>query len=49
MPNTARSKDNLAMKLGQLIEITREKFSLKNRTQNMVEKLFPDPFPKIQN
>ena len=29
--------------------ITWETFLLKNHSQNMVDKLFPDPFLKIQN
>ena len=37
------------MKFGQLIEYKWEKVFLENHTQNMVEKLFPDPFPKSQN
>ena len=38
------------MKLGQLTtELTWETYSLKNHTQNMMEKLFPDPFLKNQN
>ena len=34
------------MKFGQLIEYS---IFLKNHTQNVVEKLFPDPSPKNQN
>ena len=34
------------MKFGQLIEYSKETFFLKNHTQNMVEKLFPDSFLK---
>ena len=38
------------MKFGQLIEYdTTDIFFLKTHTQNVVEKLFPDPFPKNQN
>ena len=41
------------MKFGQLIEYIQheEDFSrkIKNHTQNVVEKLFPDPFLRIQN
>ena len=44
LPNTSRSKDNQSVKIGQL-----KKMFLKNHTQNMVEKLFQDPFPKRQN
>ena len=46
LPNISRSKDNQTKKFGQL---TWETFLLKNHTQNMVEKLFPDPFLKNQN
>ena len=35
------------MKFGRLI--TRKTLFLKNHTQSVVEKLFPDPFPKFQN
>ena len=35
------------MKFGQNIKL--EIFFLKNHTQNVVEKLFPDPFLKSQN
>ena len=41
--NISRSKDN------QTMNITREIFFLKNHTQNVMEKLFPDQFLKIQN
>ena len=34
------------MKFGQLINVTGETFFLKNHTQNVVEKLVPDPFLK---
>ena len=44
LPNTSRSKDNQSVKIGQL-----KKMFLKNHTQNVVEKLFQDPFPKRQN
>ena len=38
------------MKFGQLIvNITRETLFLKNQTENVVEKLFADPFLKIQD
>ena len=40
----SRSKDNHVMKFGQLIEHNmRNIFFLKNHTQNVLEKLFPDP------
>ena len=41
----SRCKGNQTMKFGQLIRI----FFLKNRTQNLVEKLFQEPFLKSQN
>ena len=46
LPNISRNKGNQAMKFGQLIEynITWETIFLKNHTQNVVEKLLPDPF-----
>ena len=37
------------MKFGQLIEYSMRNTFLKNHTQNVMEKLFPDPFMKIQN
>ena len=37
------------MKFGQLIEYNIETFFLKNHTQNVMEKLFPDAFLKYQN
>ena len=40
---------NQTIKFGQLIELTWETFFLKNHSQNMVEKLVPDPFLKNQN
>ena len=50
IPNISKSKENQAMKFGQLIEYNmRNIFSLKNHTQNVVEKLVSDPFLKNQN
>ena len=46
LPNISRNKGNQTMKFGQLIEYS---IFLKNHTQNVVEKLFPDPSPKNQN
>ena len=46
--NIYRSKGNQIMKFGQL-KICSEHFSLKNHTQNVVEKLVPDHFRKNQN
>ena len=37
------------MKFGQLIEYNMRKIFLKNHTQNVVDKLFPDSFLKSQN
>ena len=37
------------MKFGQLIEYNMRKNFIKNHTLNVVKKLFPDPFLKIQN
>ena len=34
------------MKFGQLIECNMKNIFLKNHTQNVVEKLVPDPFQK---
>ena len=44
----SRSKGNPTMVFGQLIDMTWEIFFLKNHTQNLVEKLVPDPFLKNQ-
>ena len=45
LPNISRSKVNQIIKFGQLIET----FFLKNYTQNVLEKLFPDPVLKSRN
>ena len=45
--NISRSKGGQTMKFGQL-EYNMRNFFLKNYTQNMVEKLLPDPFLKIR-
>ena len=37
------------MKLGQLIEYNMRKFFLKNYTQNVLDKLFPDLYLKFEN
>ena len=47
LPNISRNKVNLTMKLGQSIECNMKNNFLKNYSQNMVEKLAPDPFLKI--
>ena len=44
----SRSKYNQAIEFDQLTECNM-KYILKNHTQNMVEKLFPDPFLKTEN
>ena len=36
------------MKFGQLLEYNMKNIFLKNNTQNALEKLFPDPFLKMQ-
>ena len=46
--NTSRSKDNHAIKFGQLIEYNMGNNFLKKHTQNVVGKLFPDPLLKIK-
>ena len=45
LSNISRSK----IKFGQLIEYNMRHIFLKNHTQNMVEKLLPDPFLKNRN
>ena len=47
LSNIARSKSNQTMKFGRLI--TWVTFLLKNHTQKLVKKLFPDPFLENQN
>ena len=47
--NISRNKGNETMKFGQLIQHNMIIFFLKNHTQNVIEKLFLDPFLKIQN
>ena len=49
LPNISISKDNQAMKFGQLIKYNMKTFFLKNHTQNMVESLFPNRFLNIQS
>ena len=48
MPNISRIKGIQTMKFGQLVEYNMRNIFLKNHTQNMVEKLFPDPFLRNQ-
>ena len=49
LPNMSRSKDNQVLKFGQLIEYNMRNISVENHTQNVLEKLFPDPYLKNQN
>ena len=51
LPNIWRSKGIQAMRFGQLIQynVTRRTFFLKNHAQNVLQKLFPDPYLKNQN
>ena len=49
LPNISRSRSNQTMKFCQLIEYNMRNIFLKNNSQNVVEKLFPDPFLKSQN
>ena len=49
LPNISRSKDNQVLKFGQLIEYNMRNISFENHTQNVLEKLFPDPYLKNQN
>ena len=46
LSNIARGKGNQEMKFGELIKYNIINIFLENHTQNVVEKLFPDPFPK---
>ena len=48
LPNIPKGKGNQTMKFGQLVEYNRNIF-LKNYTQNVMEKLLPDPFIKNLN
>ena len=49
LPNISRSKGNPAMKFGQLIEYNIRNIFVENHSQNVLEKLFPDPYLKNQN
>ena len=44
MPSISTSKGNKAMKFGQLIERNKRNIFLEKYTQNVLEKLVPDPF-----
>ena len=48
LPNISRSKKVIRLSWSVNKNITWEMFFLKNHAQNMVEKLFPDPFLKNQ-
>ena len=48
LPNMSRSKSNHILKFGQLTEHNIKIVSLENYTLNVLEKLFPDLFLKIQ-
>ena len=50
LPNISRSKGNQTTIFGQLVECnTRNILILKYHTQNGVDKLFPEPFLKVQS
>ena len=49
LPSISRIKGNLTVKLGLLIEFDMRNISLKNHTENVMEKVFPDPILKNQN
>ena len=49
LPNVSRSKSNLTIKFGQLVEYNMRNIFVENHTQNVLEKLFPDPYLKYQN
>ena len=44
--NISRTKGNQTIKFGQLIKYNIRNIFLENHTQNVAEKLFPDPFLK---
>ena len=46
LPNISRSKDNHVMKFGQLIEYNMRNIFMRNYSQKVVVKLFPDTFLK---
>ena len=47
-PNISRSEANQTIKFGQLIEFNMKNIFLKNHTQNVMEKLVPDPSGKLK-
>ena len=42
LPNSSRSKNNLAMKYGQIIEYNKKRFFFKNHAENETERLDRD-------
>ena len=48
LPKISRSKGNQTMKYGQLTEYNMRNIFFENHSQNVMEKLFPDPFLKNQ-
>ena len=48
LPKISRSKGNQTMKYGQLTEHNMRNIFFENHSQNVMEKLFPDPFLKNQ-
>ena len=49
LPNISRSKGQQTLKFGQLIEYNMRNIFIEKHTQNVVEKLFRDPFLKNHN
>ena len=49
LTNVSRSKGNQGMKFGRLINYECGTFFSNNHTQNVLNKLFPDPFLENQN
>ena len=49
LSNISSIKSNQAMKFGQLIHYNMRIIFLENYTQNVMKKLFPDPFLQNQN
>ena len=49
LPSISRNKRNHKIEFDQLIEFNMEISFLKNNTQNMLEKLVPEPFLQNQN
>ena len=49
LTNILRSKTNQAVNPGQFIEYNLQNIFLENHAQNVMQKLFPDPFLKNKN